>query len=85
MGWQTHSPQNVVPSVNHWMPDANAKRTGVVDRMTPAKPPTTRPDMPGSISPYLRTQGRSREDARYTFQTVLDSKDTLHLAQLESR
>lgn len=33
--------------MNHWRPDARAKRVGVVERMTPLTAPKRRPDMPG--------------------------------------
>ncbi len=41
-------PQKVVPRVNHWIPDANANNVGVLERITPPKPPTTSPDMPNN-------------------------------------
>jgi len=39
-------PQNVVPNVNHWIPEANAKSFGVDDRITPANAPTKTPEAP---------------------------------------
>ena len=43
-----HKPLNVLPSVNHWMPDARLKRVGVgEERMTAATPPVRRPVVPG--------------------------------------
>jgi hypothetical protein len=39
-------PQNVEPRVNHWRPDARAKRVGVVERRTPPTAPKRRPDTP---------------------------------------
>jgi hypothetical protein len=43
-------PQNVVPSVNHWIPDANANSIGVFDLITPANAPTRIPDIPSRIN-----------------------------------
>ena len=41
-------PLNVLPSVNHWMPDARLKRVGVgEERITAATPPVKRPVVPG--------------------------------------
>lgn len=39
-------PQNVVPKVNHWIPDARAKSVGVVERRTPANAPIVIPEIP---------------------------------------
>jgi len=39
-------PQKVVPKVNHWIPDARANSVGVLERIRPAKPPTSIPDIP---------------------------------------
>lgn len=33
--------------MNHWIPDARAKRVGVVERRTPLTAPKRRPDAPG--------------------------------------
>ena len=40
-------PQYVVPRPNHCMPEAVAKKTAGVSRMTPAMPPTSSPADPG--------------------------------------
>ena len=45
----------MVPRVNHCIPDANANNNGVLDRITPAKPPTMRPDTPVK-SQHLKTK-----------------------------
>ena len=47
--WERHDkPLNVLPSVNHWMPDATVKRVGVgEERRTAATPPVRRPVVPG--------------------------------------
>lgn len=41
----------MLPSVNHWIPDATVKRAGVgEERMTAAIPPVRRPVVPGRRS-----------------------------------
>ena len=39
-------PQKEVPKVNHWIPDANANKAGVLDLMTPANAPIVIPVTP---------------------------------------
>lgn len=39
-------PQKVLPSANHWKPDATAKRPGFGMRARPTMPPIRRPEHP---------------------------------------
>ena len=36
----------MLPSVNHWTPDASANKVGVLENMTPEKAPMSSPDNP---------------------------------------
>lgn len=42
--------QKVLPTVAHWMPEAMAKRTGVLERSWPEMLPMMRPNVPGLVS-----------------------------------